>query len=97
MSKQNKVNPGSYTQAGRLSQDDVAREMKKQKIAIHTNTKVEGISDGERGAVKLTLGGGKTLEVDTVLVATGRKPSADAIRAGPHPRTFRCETSVALV
>lgn len=31
MSKQNKVNPGSYTQAGRLSQDDVAREVKKQR------------------------------------------------------------------
>ena len=30
MSKENKVNPGSYTQAGRLSQDDAAREMKKQ-------------------------------------------------------------------
>jgi len=31
MSKDNKVNPGSYTQAGRLSQDDAAREMKKQR------------------------------------------------------------------
>ena len=31
MSKQNKVNPGNYTQAGRLSQDDAAREMKKQR------------------------------------------------------------------
>ena len=31
MSKQNKVNPGKYTQAGRLSQDDAAREMKKQR------------------------------------------------------------------
>jgi hypothetical protein len=31
MSKQNKVNPGTYTQAGRLSADDTAREMKKQR------------------------------------------------------------------
>jgi len=31
MSKDNKVNPGKYTQAGRLSQDDAAREMKKQR------------------------------------------------------------------
>ena len=31
MSKQNKVNPGKYTQAGRLSQDDAAREMAKQR------------------------------------------------------------------
>src|SRR5262245_16034434 len=55
------------------------REMKKQKIAIHTNTKVEGLSDGPNGAVKLALSGGQSLEVDTVLVATGRKPSADGL------------------
>ena len=35
MSKQNKVNPGNYTQAGRLSQDDAAREMKKQRERKH--------------------------------------------------------------
>jgi hypothetical protein len=32
MSKQNKVNPGQYTQAGRLSPDDVARERGKQDV-----------------------------------------------------------------
>ena len=31
MSKENKVNPGQYTQAGRLTQDETAREMKKQR------------------------------------------------------------------
>jgi hypothetical protein len=31
MSRQNKVNPGQYTQAGRLTPDDAAREMKKQR------------------------------------------------------------------
>ena len=30
MSKHNKVNPGTYTQDGRLSQDDAARERMKQ-------------------------------------------------------------------
>ena len=30
MSRQNKVNPGMYTQRGRLTQDDVAREWRKQ-------------------------------------------------------------------
>ena len=30
MSKHNKVNPGMYTQAGRLSPDDAARERMKQ-------------------------------------------------------------------
>ena len=31
MSRQNKVNPGLYTQAGRLSPDDAARERRKRK------------------------------------------------------------------
>ena len=30
MSRQNKVNPGRYTQRGRLTQDDTARELRKQ-------------------------------------------------------------------
>ena len=32
MSRQNKVNPGRYTQRGRLTQDDAARELRKQKL-----------------------------------------------------------------
>lgn len=52
------------------------REMKKKGIAIHTNTKVEGVADAE-GAKRLTLAGGKTVDADVVLIATGRKPYAD--------------------
>jgi hypothetical protein len=37
MSKQNKVNPGMYTQAGRLTPDDTARELKKQREAAAPN------------------------------------------------------------
>ena len=33
MSRTNKFNPGQYTQAGRLTPDDAAREMKKQREA----------------------------------------------------------------
>ncbi|MBI5711095.1 MAG: dihydrolipoyl dehydrogenase [Candidatus Eisenbacteria bacterium] len=50
------------------------REMKKQKIAVHVGTKVEERKDHPDGSLTLTLTGGKTVEVDTVLVATGRKP-----------------------
>jgi dihydrolipoamide dehydrogenase len=39
------------------------------------NTKVEGRKDGPDGAITLTLAGGKTVDVDTVLVATGRRPN----------------------
>ncbi len=55
------------------------REMKKQKIELHLGTKVEGLGDGPGGAVKLALAGGKSVEVDTVLVATGRRPFADGL------------------
>ena len=41
MSKQNKVNPGTYTQAGRLSPDDAARERMKQVDAASTR-RLEG-------------------------------------------------------
>jgi dihydrolipoamide dehydrogenase len=54
--------------------DALAREMKKQKIALHLDTKVEGLKDGPGDAVTLTLTGGKTLEADCVLIATGRRP-----------------------
>ncbi len=50
------------------------REMKKQKIALHLGTRVEGVSDGPEGAVTLALAGGKSVTVDSVLVATGRRP-----------------------
>jgi dihydrolipoamide dehydrogenase len=48
--------------------------MKKQKIALHLGTKVEDRRDNPDGSITLTLSGGKTVEVDTVLVATGRRP-----------------------
>ena len=50
------------------------REMKKQKIDLHLGTRVEGMRDGAGGSLTLTLTGGKTIDVDTVLVATGRRP-----------------------
>ena len=55
------------------------RELKKQKIALHLNTRVEGVKDEPDGGVTLTLPGGKTVTVDTVLVATGRRPYSDEL------------------
>ncbi len=50
------------------------REMKKQKIALHLGAKVEGMKDNADGSISLTLSGGKSVEADTVLIATGRRP-----------------------
>jgi dihydrolipoamide dehydrogenase len=58
--------------------DALAREMKKQKIDLHLGTRVEGL-DTKGPAVRLTLAGGRIVEADTVLVATGRKPFADGL------------------
>ena len=55
------------------------REMKKQKIALHLDTKVEGLTKNSDGSVTLTLAGGKTVDADTVLVATGRRPYAEGL------------------
>jgi dihydrolipoamide dehydrogenase len=52
------------------------RELKKQKITLHLDTRVEGATDEPDGAVTLKLGGGRSVTVDTVLVATGRRPFA---------------------
>jgi hypothetical protein len=45
MSRVNKVNPGKYTQRGRLTQDDAAREMAKQREAASPK-RVEGSQFG---------------------------------------------------
>jgi hypothetical protein len=50
MSKDNKVNPGTYTQAGRLSQDDSAREYQKQRETASPK-KTEGGQFGENVSV----------------------------------------------
>ena len=49
MSRENKVNPGQYTQAGRLTPDDTAREMKKQR-EMASPSRTDGKPQGFQGA-----------------------------------------------
>src|SRR5436190_17569996 len=53
--------------------------MKKQKISGLHGTKLEDRRDPPDGSLTLTLSGGKTLDVDTVLVATGRRPWSEGL------------------
>ncbi len=57
---------------------ELAKIFKRRKIACHTDTKVEELVVDENGA-KATLSGGKTLQVDRVLIATGRRPATTDI------------------
>lgn len=45
MSRQNKVNPGMYTQRGRLAQDDAARELQRQRSVGAPRTWQHGVND----------------------------------------------------
>jgi len=47
MSRQNKVNPGQYTQRGRLAQDDMARELKIQDASISSQKSWQPASDSQ--------------------------------------------------
>ena len=55
------------------------REMKKKKVALHLGTMVEDRRDNADGSITLTLAGGKTIDVDTVLIATGRRPWSEGL------------------
>jgi len=55
------------------------REMKKQKVALHLGAKVEDRRDNPDGSITLTVTGGKTVDVDCVLVATGRRPYSEGL------------------
>ena len=48
MSKENKFNPGIYTQAGRLAPDDHARERKKQQTGSRTKPSAPAAKAGKR-------------------------------------------------
>jgi hypothetical protein len=63
MSKHNKVNPGQYTQAGRLTPDDAAREMVKQREA-GSPRQVEGGDYSERAKPQATTKDNSASEED---------------------------------
>ena len=91
MSRQNKVNPGMYTQRGRLTQDDAARELRKQREvgSQHTWQPVKKDQlprfESKQGAMPAT--GTETSE-DT---AGSRRGNGDNAKAAPRRRPRRSQ------
>jgi len=57
-----------------FASDLVAETLKRQGVALHLRTEPRRVDRDDDGIVHLTLADGTTLDVDEVLVATGRKP-----------------------
>ena len=49
----------------------IGRELKKRKVGLHTNTRVESVTPGEKGVVA-KLSSGKTIEANQCVVSVGR-------------------------
>ena len=86
MSRQNKVNPGMYTQRGRLTQDDAARELAKQRSIGSEHTWQPVKRDAQPRLESKTEGdddtavdeAGETAEETTRVTATA-KPAKKAV------------------
>ena len=78
MSRQNKVNPGTYTQRGRLTQDDAARELRKQNAVgsphtwqpVNTKTRPQLAPAGDAARDTERPAGNETMVVTSPQVQT---------------------------
>jgi hypothetical protein len=87
MSRQNKVNPGQYTQAGRLSPDDAAREQSKTRASSASERSGSGqkaVPAGSRGrtaAAKRVV----SPDSDTAAARPPRRPAVPARATARRP------------
>jgi len=86
MSRQNKVNPGTYTQRGRLTQDDAARELRKQSAIAspHTSQPVNTKTKPRLAPARMTATKGAP--------STGKVKAATAKTANAKTRTSKKST-----
>lgn len=86
MSRQNKVNPGMYTQRGRLTQDDAARELAKQRATGSEHTWQPVQSDQQPRPASRTEDTDDDDVADDEPVATPKKPARVTAKAKPAPK-----------
>ncbi len=79
MSRQNKVNPGMYTQRGRLTQDDAARELTRQRSIGSEHTWQPSKKDHFPALGAETSGDNESEE--TTPTAVNAKPASRVTRA----------------
>ena len=85
MSRQNKVNPGMYTQRGRLTQDDAAREIAKQRSVGSEHTWQPVQKDAKPRLTSDAEGD----EEDAGIAAPDETAETTAARATANPRSAR--------
>ena len=86
MSRQNKVNPGMYTQRGRLTQDDAAREIAKQRSVGSEHTWQPVQRDQEPRLTSESEGGD---EEDAANVAPDESAEKTPTRVTAKPNSAR--------
>lgn len=57
---------------------EVTKALKKQRVKVHTATRLESIAAGD-GGVRATLSGGASVEAEVALICVGRKLSSDGL------------------
>jgi hypothetical protein len=82
MSRQNKVNPGMYTQRGRLTQDDAAREISKQRSIGSEHTWQPVKRDHQQGPPSKAAGADDDSEAEE-RAPTPKKPARMLAKTKP--------------
>ena len=87
MSRQNKVNPGQYTQRGRLAQDDMARELKVQDASISSQKSWQPASDSRTPWPETTSGDAEAEDSPASQTSEAReKPRKPVAKAKPRSK-----------
>lgn len=104
MSRQNKVNPGQYTQRGRLTQDDAARELKQQRAigSQHTWQPVQkdqmprprlGAKDNDADRDADTTGDDDNDTEDAKPTTVNPKPASRVTKAAAPKKATKAKTA----
>ncbi len=96
MSRQNKVNPGMYTQRGRLAQDDAAREIARQRSIGSQHTWQPVQQDAKPRPKSQADGADGDAAVSGPAKAAEKKPARMTVKAKAAQKTTSRKTAKPL-